>query len=344
MPKFTTISPTHIEGKKEYAWERFREGGYVAIGWLQHVDLTEKSIDEIIELIRGKEYDNETRPIEAFKRFLSLDRGDYVAVNNTNHGLFGVGIIESGYKFQLLKHDTGTEDPEQFYSHYREVKWLNTTYTPRTALVSEGETAWQPYGTVGKVHSELPPYIARLLGLTTQIKSGIAIIRPAFLESVIQTIETLRKEPGHAERAHESLVEDFFVALGHRKHKDIKYRQGRVDIALEKGDRTILVVEVKPGWDLSRYNGTSAIKQAYGYAHDQGVRYVLVTNGDTYILFDRLKGLSWESNLLGEFRLTALQEEDLALVERLRPQRMANPDMAEAFRHLAESFPSGGHE
>ncbi len=34
MPKFTTISPTHIPGKKEYAWERFREGHYVAIGWL----------------------------------------------------------------------------------------------------------------------------------------------------------------------------------------------------------------------------------------------------------------------------------------------------------------------
>ena len=207
--------------------------------------------------------------------------------------------------------------------------------------MSEGETAWQPYGTVGKVHAELPPYIARLLGLSTTTKRpGIALMRPAFLESVIRAVETLQKERGHAERAHESLVEDFFVALGYRKHEDTKYRQGRVDIAIGKGDRSILVVEVKAGWDLSRYNGTSAIKQAYGYAHDQGVRYVLITNGDTYILFDRLKGLSWESNLLGEFRLTALQEEDLALIERIRPQRMTNPDVAEAFRHLAESFPS----
>ena len=96
MPKFTTISPTHIEGKKRYAWERFQEGGYVAIGWLQHTDLSGKTIDEIVDLIRADEPDNESTPIEAFKRFLSLDRGDYVAVNNTNHGLFGVGIIESG--------------------------------------------------------------------------------------------------------------------------------------------------------------------------------------------------------------------------------------------------------
>jgi Holliday junction resolvase-like predicted endonuclease len=273
MPKFTTISPTHIEGKKQYAWDRFRQGGYVAIGWLQHVNLTGKSIDEIIEIIRSEQHDNETRPIEAFRRFLSLDPGDYVAVNNTNHGLFGVGIIESGYKFQALKHDSGAEDHEQFYSHYRMVKWLNTTYSPRTALVSEGETAWQPYGTVGKVHSELPPYIARILELPSQIKSkGIAIIHPAFLESVIKAIETLQSQQAHAERAHESLVEEFLVALGYRKHEDIKYRQGRVDIALKKDGHTILVVEVKSDWDLSRYNGTSAIKQAYGYAQTRVCR------------------------------------------------------------------------
>jgi hypothetical protein len=72
------------------------------------------------------------------------------------------------------------------------------------------------------------------------------------------------------------------------------------------------------------------------------VRYVLVTNGDTYILFDRFKGLSWESNLLGEFQLTALQQEDLALIERLRPARLSFPDPAEALRHLAESFSSRG--
>ncbi len=128
----------------------------------------------------------------------------------------------------------------------------------------------------------------------------------------------MRKEHNHKERAHESLVEDFFVALGYAKHKDIKYRQGRVDIKLETAGHTLLIAEVKAVWDLSFKNGIGAIKQAYGYAHDQGVRYAIVTNGDTYILFDRLKGLSWESNLLGEFQLTALQQEDLDLIDRLR--------------------------
>lgn len=342
MPKFTTISPTHIPGQKPRAWERFRDGHYVAIGWLDGIDLTGKSITEITKLIRRQKYDNEAAGIQSFERFFSLDPGDYVAVNNANHGLFGVGIIESGYKFQLGKHDSGADDGEETYSHYRDVKWVKTAYMPRTSLVSEGETPWQPYGTVGKVYPELPPYIARIVGKSLPEFKEIAIVRPPELKSVIEAIEILRKEPEHKERAHESLVEDFLVALGHRKHKDIKFRQGRVDIKIERGGYTILIVEVKTVWDLSFYNGSDAIKQAFNYAHEQGVRYVIVTNGDTYILFDRLKGLSYESNLLGEFQLTSLQQEDLALIDRLRPERLSNPNLGEALRHLAESFPGSG--
>ena len=107
-------------------------------------------------------------------------------------------------------------------------------------------------------------------------------MRPQFLESVIQSVEILRKQKEHKERAHESHVEDFFVAIGYRKHEDIKYRQGRVDIMLEKAGITILIAEVKAAWDISFYNGMEAIKQAYNYAHDQGVRNVIVTNGDLH--------------------------------------------------------------
>jgi len=346
MPKFTTSSPTHVPGQKPHAWERFRDGRYVAIGWLNEVDLTEKSIDEITDLIRRQEpaYDNEAAAIQSFERFLSLERGDYVAVNNTNHGLFGVGTVESGYKFQLRKHDCGAIDgQEPFYPHYRDVKWVKTAYMPRTSLVSEGETPWQPYGTVGKVYPELPPYIARIVGMSPPVEAKeIAIVRPAKLKSAIEAVEILRAEREHMERAHESLVEDFFVALGYRKHKDIKYRQGRVDVTIERDGHTLLIAEVKTVWDLSFHNGVNAIKQAYNYAHEQGVRYVIVTNGDTYILFDRLKGLSWESNLLGEFQLTSLQRDDLALIDRLRPERLGYPDPGEALRHLAESFPGSG--
>ena len=38
---------------------------------------------------------------------------------------------------------------------------------------------------------------------------------------------------------------------------------------------------------------------------------LFVTNGDTYIVFDRLKGFLGKNILLGEFQLTSLEKEDL---------------------------------
>jgi MoxR-like ATPase len=70
----------------------------------------------------------------------------------------------------LRKHDTGDDKGEHFYPHYRDVKWVKTDYMPRTSLVSKGETSWSPFGTVGKVSPELPPYIARLLEMSSPAK------------------------------------------------------------------------------------------------------------------------------------------------------------------------------
>lgn len=349
MPKFTTVTSTHVTGQQKAAWERFRDGRYVAIGWLHETDLTGKSLEEINRLIRDEYEDDpgeQRKAVESFERFLSLKRGDYVGVKYVNNGLFGVGTIESDYKFQLRKHDTGDADPDEpgdFYPHYREVKWVKTEYMPRTTLVHEGEPSWQPYGAVGKVFDELPAYIARLVGTAPPAGAKeIRTVRPVELKLVIEAVEVLRKEPEHKERAHESLVEDFFVALGYVKHKDIKYRQGRVDIRIKPAGHTLLIAEVKNDWGLSFDNSIEAVEQAYWYAHKEAVRHVIVTNCDSYIVFDRLKGLSWESNLLGEFQLTAFRQEDLALIDRLRPARLSSTDFGETLRHLAESFPVGG--
>jgi hypothetical protein len=162
LPKFLTISPTHAPGKKEEAWNRFFSGKYVAIGWLEDHDLTGKSIQKVISLIQKEAYDNEASAIDAFTKFLSLNNGDYVAVNNTNDGLFGIGTISSGYRYQKGKHDSG--DGEEFYSHFRDVNWIYTNYVKRKDLISPGETGWKPYGTVGNLYEEIPPYILRLLG------------------------------------------------------------------------------------------------------------------------------------------------------------------------------------
>lgn len=339
MPKFVTISPTHIPGKKKHAWNKFKSGGYIAIGWLQDEDVSGKSIDEIAELIRGAGHANEASAIHAFEVFLSLKPGDYVAVNNTNHGLFGVGRVKSGYRFEGCKHNTGAEDTDQFYSHLIDVEWIDTKYVPRRAILEEGETGWQPYGAVGALRRGLPMYIRRLLDLNgDDTPPEPPPPPPEWLLPIIESIELLREDPKHQERAHESLVEDFFCAVGYRKHQDIKYRQGRVDITICADDKPVLLVEVKRDWDLSLYGGGHAVQQVYGYALDQGVRHVVVTNGDVYLLFDRLKGLSLDSNILGEFQLTALQEEDLEIIDRLRPANLENPNLEELFKLLSEAF------
>jgi len=337
MPRFMTISPTHVSGKKEYAWNNFRSGGYVAIGWLPEVDLTGKSIDEVISIIRAEEYANEASAIDSFTKFLSLNVGDYVAVNNTNHGLFGIGVVTSAYRFETYKHDTGADDREEFYSHFREVEWKYTDYVRRKDILSPGETAWRAFGTVGSLQDELPPYIKRLLGETPETELP-QIVVPDYLESVVRAVERLKADPNHQERAHESLVEDFFCAIGYVKHTDIKYRQGRVDISIWDGKTPLVIVEVKRDWNLSLYTSPAVVQQAYIYALDQGTRYVVVTNGDYYVVFDRLKGLSYSSNVIGEFRLTAPEKEELSIIDRLKRDSLTKPNLEELFIHLSETF------
>ena len=100
MPKFLTVSPTHVARKKEYAWNSFKKGGYVAIGWLP-IDFTNNSIDEIESKLKKENDDNEASAIVSFRKFLELNIGDYVAIPNVNFGIFGTGKITSGYKYKL---------------------------------------------------------------------------------------------------------------------------------------------------------------------------------------------------------------------------------------------------
>lgn len=190
MPQFTTISPTHIKGKKELCWQGFKKGGYIALGWFNEFspevdfmkDLSGYSERDIVNMALQVYTDKNMRTmqkynpewqydekepykvIDAFKKFFSLEIGDYVAVNNTNDGLFGIGIIRSDYKFEREKHFTGSYSTlEKFYPHYRDVEWVVTRYLKRKDIVMKNDTGWQPYGTIGKIFPQLPPYIKRIV-------------------------------------------------------------------------------------------------------------------------------------------------------------------------------------
>ena len=42
--------------------------------------------------------------------------------------------------------------------------------------------------------------------------------------------------------------------------------------------------------------------------------------------------------MIGEFRLTALEEEHLYIIDRLKRESFIKPNLEELFKHLSESF------
>lgn len=165
MPKFAVISPTHIEGKKPEGWGNFKNGGYIAMVSRIKEDLSNKSMDEILDMVRNiPRYSARelARRLKEYQVFFSLNAGDYIAANNTNDGLFGVGMITGDYYFKLNGHNTGSTNPDDFYSHFYPVKWLVTTYHKRKDILNPGEKGWPPYGIISLL-SGIPEYVKRIL-------------------------------------------------------------------------------------------------------------------------------------------------------------------------------------
>lgn len=142
------------------------------------------------------------------------------------------------------------------------------------------------------------------------------------MEEIREHVIKLKNEVDHFERGHESVVEDFFIKLGYQKITEIKFQKGRVDVLISSNGESLITVEVKKSWDLDINRGQEAIKQAYNYAHKNDSRYVMITNGDYYAIFDRDKGRTYEKNFVGEFQLTNLTKVNLPFIETLRKGKL----------------------
>jgi predicted type IV restriction endonuclease len=90
-----------------------------------------------------------------------------------------------------------------------------------------------------------------------------------------------------------------------------------LSISVDKG--VSIVTEVKKGWGLTAQDETVR-SQAYNYAHESDARYVVITNGDYYGVFDRRKGGSYASQFVGDFQLSLLRSEDNETIQLLRKQ------------------------
>ena len=139
---------------------------------------------------------------------------------------------------------------------------------------------------------------------------------PKFIK-LVEKIEQLKESSAHAEREHEELVIDFFKTLGYEFPKDIKLGKERADILIEQKGTPFIVVEVKRDWNLKEKIHR---EQAYKYSLRQGGRYVIITNGNNYYIYDRTKGLTFQENYLGSFSLSPWskgEEKLISLLEKM---------------------------
>jgi hypothetical protein len=152
---------------------------------------------------------------------------------------------------------------------------------------------------------------------TKRTKKTSEIKKPTTMQKqfkpVIEDIKLLKQDPAHTEKAHEALVVSFYEALGYKKFSDIKYQLSKIDIAIQDKKKTFIINEVKRSWNLSN-SIESAREQGYTYALKVGARYVVVTNGDYYAIYDRDKGRSYNDHFEGDFNLTELTEKKLRLI------------------------------
>jgi len=144
------------------------------------------------------------------------------------------------------------------------------------------------------------------------------IVLPDWLKNLVDDIKILKKDVNHQERGHESLIEHFFEKLGYERYNDIKFQRGRIDILISINEVPIITIEVKKYWNLNVKKDHEVIKQAYNYSHMIGSKYVIITNGEYFALFDRDKGRTYMDNLIAEFNLSNLTKSDLELVNLLK--------------------------
>jgi hypothetical protein len=141
-------------------------------------------------------------------------------------------------------------------------------------------------------------------------------VPPAYLDLV-------RDFRDRGEEEKRQLVAQFFHnVLGYRrarvrsehKHNDVRVHDRR--------DRPWLVVEVKPLLETERHR-RAARRQGFDYAHRLGMRFVVISDGDFYEIFDRCAGqrLRYDEMRQGSFHLSALRSRDSDLLSLLAAER-----------------------
>ncbi len=148
-------------------------------------------------------------------------------------------------------------------------------------------------------------------------------IIPDWLKPIIGQIKLLHDQADHQERDHEDIVKELFRVLGYTPIEEIRFQRGRIDILISVENRPLITVEVKRDWSLSESNA-DYVHQAFHYSHQIGTRFVVLTNGDIFLVFDRTKGFRYEEMLFAKFELTKLDDKGLQSLGSLKKSELPN--------------------
>jgi hypothetical protein len=144
------------------------------------------------------------------------------------------------------------------------------------------------------------------------------VMRPPIPEAEAY-LDRIRSVAGKPERNMEDLVKELLVALGHpREH--IIFQAGHVDLCLHGPDgKPEYIFEVKRSL-RSEKTRNEARRQAFDYAGRTGGRFMVLTDADTFEIYDRNAGPDFDSMFQGRFQLTNFHPGDESVLDLLRPR------------------------
>jgi len=332
--RYWVIAPWKSDEREMYetAWAYDLKNGTIAIGWYRVGDVSQMSREDLSEAIRKIRQEGHMTHRESYvlntiwKFYNEISKGDIVIARKGVKEIVGIGKVIGKAFHDENKGKERMGGGHKFCPHFLKIEWQNKHIVFDRVILSRNTISELPpekyqrliENRIGDVVQEEVKFSAKEVLKEVPQKQE----KPEWLLGIIDDIEILKKDPEHKERAHESLVEAFYELLGFTKYTDIKHRQGRIDITIEHENKKLIVNEVKKNWYLS-WKDRKALSQAYNYALETGVRYVVLTNGDYYAVFDRDKeGRSYESQFAGDFKLSRLTKENLSLINKLKKENI----------------------
>ncbi len=118
---------------EEHIYEDCIKNNFIAIGWLDDIDLTGYSYKKILDGLKKKEQgwsDNPTNDASSINSFLNeMEIGDIILIFNDVTSIRAIGVIQGEYFY-----DSKTKT----YPHKRNVKWLRKFSSPVSILKYNG--------------------------------------------------------------------------------------------------------------------------------------------------------------------------------------------------------------